>query len=54
MSKLLQKLTKFFSIKDSVSTGLDAYITGKNPQSVAEAEQLAQRYLNRGICGRTL
>ena len=54
MSKLLQKLTKFFSIKDSVSTGLDAYITGKNPQSVAEVEQLAQRYLGRGVCGRTL
>jgi hypothetical protein len=54
MSKLLQKLKKFFSINNSVSANLDAYIASKNPQSVAEAERLAQRYLNRGICGRTL
>jgi hypothetical protein len=54
MSKLLEKLTQFFNIKDSVSSGLDRYITGKNPQSVAEVEQLTQKYLNRGICGRTL
>jgi hypothetical protein len=54
MTKILQKLTQFFNIKDSVSTGLDRYITGKNPQSVAEVEHLAQKYLNRGVCGRTL
>jgi hypothetical protein len=53
MSKLLQKLKKFFSINNTVSTGLDSYIASRNPQTVAEAEQLAQRYLNRGICGRT-
>jgi len=41
-------------MKDSVSTGLDAYIANKNPQSVAEVEQLTQRYLGRGVCGRTL
>lgn len=54
MSTLLQKLKKFFSIKDSVSANLDTYITSKNPQTVAEAERLAQQYLNRGICGRTV
>lgn len=54
MSKLLQKLTQFFNIKDSVSSGLDAYISSKNPKSVAEVEKLAQKYLNRGVCGRTL
>jgi hypothetical protein len=54
MSTLLQKLKKFFSINDSVSANLDAYIASKNPQSVAEVETLAQKYLNRGICGRTL
>ena len=54
MSKLLQKLKKFFSINNSVSTNLDSYIASKNPQSVAEAERLAQQYLNRGICGRTI
>jgi hypothetical protein len=54
MSKLLQKLTEFFSLRNSVSRGLDAYISSKNPQSVAEVEHLAQKYLNRGICGRTL
>ena len=43
MSTLLQKLTKFFRITNSVSTGLDAYIASKNPQSVAEVERLAQR-----------
>jgi hypothetical protein len=52
MSRLLKELIQFFSITDSVSTGLDAYIASKNPQSVAEAEKLAQRYLNRGVCGR--
>ena len=52
MSKLLQELKKFFKLKDSVSSGLDAYITSKNPQTVAEVEVLAQRYINRGICGR--
>ena len=54
MTKLLEKLTQFFNIRNTVSTGLDAYIANKNPQSVAEVEQLAQKYLNRGICGRTL
>lgn len=54
MSTLLQELIQFFSIKDTVSTGLDAYIAGKNPQSVAEVERLTQQYINRGICGRTL
>ena len=54
MSKLLEKLTQFFSIRNSVNTGLDRYIAGKNPKSVAEVEQLTQKYLNRGICGRTL
>jgi hypothetical protein len=54
MSILLQKLKKFFSINDSVSANLDTYISSKNPQTVAEVEQLAQRYLNRGVCGRTL
>lgn len=54
MSKLLQKLIQFFSINYSVSNGLDQYISSKNPQTVSEVEQLAQKYLNRGICGRTL
>ena len=54
MTKLIKKLTQFFNIKNTVSAGLDAYIAGKNPQSVAEVERLAQKYLNRGICGRTL
>jgi hypothetical protein len=54
MSKIIQELIQFFKLKDSVSSGLDAYIASKNPQTVAEVEQLAQKYLNRGICGRTL
>jgi len=54
MTKLLEKLTQFFSLKDSISCGLDRYIAGKNPQSVAEIERLTQQYLNRGICGRTI
>jgi hypothetical protein len=54
MSKLLQKLIKFFSLQDSVSRGLDAYISSKSPTSIYEVERLAQKYLNRGICGRTL
>jgi len=54
MTNLLQKLIQFFGIKDSVSRGLDSYITAKNPQTVADVERLAQKYLNRGICGRTL
>lgn len=54
MTQLLQKLTQFFNIRNTVSNGLDAYIANKNPQSVAEVEQLTQKYLNRGICGRTL
>ena len=54
MLNLLQKFTQFFSIKESVSAGLDAYIASKHPKSVAEVEYLAQKYLNRGICGRTL
>jgi hypothetical protein len=54
MSNLLQKLIQFFSIRNSVSTGLDAYIASKHPKSVAEVEYLAQKYLNRGVCGRTL
>ena len=54
MSKLFEKLTKFFSLHDSVSRGLDAYIASKSPTSVSEVERLAQKYLNRGICGRTL
>ena len=54
MSTFLQRIKQFFSIKDSVSSGLDAYIANKNPQSVAEVEQLTRRYLGRGICGRTL
>ena len=54
MSKLFEKLTKFFSLHDSVSRGLDAYIASKGPTSVSEVERLAQKYLNRGVCGRTL
>jgi len=54
MTNLLQKLIQFFGIKDSVSRGLDSYIATKNPQTVADVERLAQKYLNRGICGRTL
>jgi len=54
MSKLFEKLTKFFSLHDSVSRGLDAYIASKSPTSVSEVERLAQKYLNRGVCGRTL
>lgn len=54
MTTLIKKLTQFFSLQDSVSRGLDAYISSKNPQSVSEVEYLAQRYLNRGVCGRTL
>ena len=54
MSKLFKKLTQFFNIKDSVSIGLDTYIASKHPKSVAEVERLAQKYLNRGVCGRTL
>lgn len=54
MTKLLEKLTQFFSFKDSVSRGLDTYISSKNPKSVAEVEHLTQKYINRGICGRTL
>jgi hypothetical protein len=52
MSKLLEKLTQFFKFKDSVSHGLDSYISSKNPQTVAEVEQLAQKYLNGGVCRR--
>jgi hypothetical protein len=52
MSKIIQELIQFFSIKDSVSTGLDSYITSKNPQSVSEVERLARIYMDRGICGR--
>ena len=54
MSTLFKKLTQFFSLKDSVSNNLDAYIASKNPTTVADAERLAQQYLNRGVCGRTL
>jgi len=54
MTKLLEKLTQFFSLTDSVSRGLDAYIASKGPQSVADVERLTQQYINRGICGRTL
>jgi hypothetical protein len=54
MTTLFQKFVKFFNLHNSISTGLDAYIASKNPQTVAEAESLAQRYLNRGVCGRTL
>jgi hypothetical protein len=54
MINLIKELTKFFSLNNSVSRGLDAYISGKNPKSVAEVERLAQKYLNRGVCGRTL
>jgi hypothetical protein len=54
MSKLLQKLTQFFTTGDSISYGLDTYIASKNPQSVADVERLAQQYLNRGVCGRTV
>ena len=54
MSKLLEKLIQFFVPGDSISYGLDTYIASKNPKTVAEVELLAQQYLNRGICGRTL
>lgn len=53
MSTLLQKLKRFFSINGTISANLDTYIASKNLQTVAEVEQLAQRYLNRGVCGRT-
>jgi len=52
MSTLFQKIKQFFSFKNSINTGLDAYIAGKNPQSVAEAERLAQKYLSGGVCRR--
>jgi hypothetical protein len=51
---LLKKLCSFISFRASVSRGLDDYIASKNPQTVAEAEYLAQKYLNRGECGRTM
>jgi hypothetical protein len=54
MSTLLKKLTQFFNFNYSVSTGLDAYIASKNPKSVYDIERLAQQYLNRTSCGRTL
>ena len=54
MSKLLQKLIQIFVPGNSISYGLDTYIASKNPQTVAEVEILAQRYLNRGVCGRTV
>jgi hypothetical protein len=52
MSTLFQKIKQFFSFKNSINAGLDAYIAGKNPQSVAEAERLAQKYLSGGVCRR--
>ena len=54
MSKLLKELIQFFALNTSVSQDLDAYIASKNPQSVADVERLAQQYLNRGVCGRTV
>ena len=54
MTNLLEKLIEFFSIETSISKGLDSYIASKNPKSVADVERLTQKYLNRGICGRTL
>jgi len=54
MTTIIQKLIQFFNIKDSVSSGLDAYISSKNPTSVVEVEHLARQYMNRGVCGRTL
>lgn len=52
MTKLLEKLTKFFKFAGSVSTDLDRYIISKNPQSVSEVEFLTRKYLNGGICRR--
>ena len=54
MSTLFQGIKEFFSLKGSVSTGLDSYIAGKNPQSVAEVEQLTRQYLNGGVCRRVV
>jgi len=54
MTKILQKLTQFFSFKGSVNSDLDAYIASKNPQNVADVERLSLQYMNRGVCGRTV
>jgi len=54
MSTLLQKLKKFFSINYTASDNLETYIISKNPQTIADVEQLAQQYLNRVMCRRTL
>jgi len=52
MSKLLKKLTQFFSLNGSVSRDLESYIVSKNPQSITDVERLTRRYLSGGVCRR--
>jgi hypothetical protein len=52
MTKILKGLIQFFVPNSSVSTGLDAYITSKQPTNAADVERLTRQYMDRGVCGR--
>jgi hypothetical protein len=54
MSELLTKLKKFFSLENSVSQGLGAYIESKNPKSHADIERLTIQYQTCTVCRRIL
>jgi len=54
MSKIIKELIQFFTKSSSITSGLEEYISSRNPKSVAEVETLANQYMNRNICGRSL
>jgi hypothetical protein len=45
MSKLLQGLKKFF--KQSQMSGLEAYITSRNPMNAADVDRLQREYTQK-------
>ena len=55
MSKFIKELTQFFSLTSSVTSGLDSYISSKNPTNIADVERLTRQYIERGgFCGGSL